>query len=152
MLDLPQELDAIRRALSGEGIEYAVCGGIAMAIHGFTRATEDIDLFIRPESYVRLKEAVAPLGFTFEARPMSFSDGAMEIRRLTKLDPVDGDVLTLDLLLATPASESVWATRKSLVWRGEAVSVVSREGLILLKRFRSSDQDLVDIRHLEIDE
>ena len=149
MFHLPEELDAIRSALARDGIEYAVCGGIAMAIHGFTRATEDIDLFIRPEDFLRLKSAVALLGFTLEARPMTFSNGAMEIRRVSKIDSKDGDVLTLDLLLVTPASESVWSTRTSVVWRGEPVSVVSREGLVMLKTFRSSDQDLVDIRHLE---
>jgi hypothetical protein len=150
--NLPQELDAIRAELARDGIEYAVCGGIAMAVHGFTRATEDIDLFIRPEDYLRVKAAAGRLGFTFEAHPMTLSGGAMEIRRVSKIDSEDGDVLTLDLLLVTPASEDVWATRQSIGWRGEPISVVSREGLIALKRFRSSDQDLVDIRHLESDE
>lgn len=149
MFDLPRELDAIRAALAREGIEYAICGGIAMAVHGYTRATEDIDLLIRPEDFTRVKAAVASLGFRFEANPMSFSQGAMEIRRVSKIDPGDGDVLMLDLLLVTAMSEGVWSTRQSLAWRGEPVSVVSREGLIALKRFRSSDQDLIDIRNLE---
>ena len=149
MLDLPQELDFIRAELARAGIEYAVCGGIAMAVHGFTRATEDIDLFIRPQDFPLVKNAVARLGFTIEARPMMFSNGAMEIRRLSKIDSNDGDVLTLDLLLVTRASENVWQTRQVIEWRGKPVSVVSREGLITLKLFRSSDQDLVDIRHLE---
>ena len=149
MFDLPQELDAIRAELARDGIEYAICGGIAMAVHGFTRATEDIDLLIRPEDWPRVKTAAARLGFKFEAHPMSFSNGAMEIRRISKIDPGDGDVLMLDLLLLTPANEGVWKGRQLLEWRGEPVWVVSREGLIVLKRFRSSDQDLVDIRKLE---
>ena len=149
MFNLPQELDAIRAELARDQIEYAICGGIAMAVHGFTRATEDIDLLIRPEDWARIKTAVARLGFRFEAHPMSFSKGAMEIRRISKIDPADGDVLMLDLLLVTPASEGVWKNRQLLEWRGEPVWVVSREGLIALKRFRSSDQDLVDIRKLE---
>ncbi len=120
-----------------------------MAVHGFTRATEDIDLLIQPADVTRVKDAARRLGFTFEAHPMSFSGGDMEIRRISKIDRIDGDVLMLDLLLVTAASEPVWASRQELQWRGEPVSVVSREGLIALKRFRSSDQDLVDIRHLE---
>ena len=137
MFDLPQELDAIRAELTRDGIEYALCGGIAMAVHGFTRATEDIDLLIRPKDFARVKTAVARLGFTFEARPMTFSGGAMEIRCISKIDRADGDVLILDLLLVTPASEDVWETRQSLPWRGKPMSVVSREGLIALKRSRS---------------
>jgi hypothetical protein len=38
MLDLEAELDAVIGALSRAGIEYAVCDGLAMAIHGFVRA------------------------------------------------------------------------------------------------------------------
>src|SRR6266498_2814906 len=118
MFNLPQELDEIRAELARDGIEYAICGGIAMAVHGFTRATEDIDL-IRPEDWIRVKTAVARFGFKFEAHPMSFSKGEMEIRRISKIDPADGDVLMLDLLLVTPASEDVWKSRQLLEWRGE---------------------------------
>jgi hypothetical protein len=149
VLDLPRELDAIRSALTAVRIEYAVCGGIALAIHGFTRATEDLDLFIRPEDAERVEEVVAPLGFTFKAKPMTFSGGAMHIRRVTKIDASDGDVLTLDLLLVTHASEDVWQTRETVEWRGHPFSVVSREGLIKLKRYRSSEQDLIDIQRLQ---
>ena len=36
---------------------------------------------------------------------MSFSQGATEIRRISKIDPRDGETLMLDLLLVTPAIE-----------------------------------------------
>jgi hypothetical protein len=149
VLDLAEEIDAVRDELTRRGIDYAVCGGIAMAIHGFTRATEDLDLFIRPEDYARVKEAVAARGFTFEALPMSFSSGMVEIRRVSKVDRGDGDVLMIDLLLVTPNTEDVWENRTMLTWRGKPFPVVSREGLIKLKKLRGSDLDLVDIRRLE---
>lgn len=148
MLDLAAEIDSVREALNERGIPYAVCGGIAMAIHGFTRATEDIDLLIRPEDYERVRALVHPLGFKFEARPMNFSGGAMQIRRVTKID-TDGDVLMLDLLLVTSESEDVWQRRETIMWRQRPFSVVDRSGLIKLKRMRGSDQDLIDIRRLE---
>lgn len=37
------------RALQQEGVEYVLVGGVAMNLHGIARATEDVDLFIRPE-------------------------------------------------------------------------------------------------------
>ena len=36
----------VARALQEHGVEYAVIGGIAMALHGFPRATKDIELFL----------------------------------------------------------------------------------------------------------
>jgi hypothetical protein len=149
VLNLLHELAGIVDALSADNIPYAICGGLAMSVHGFTRATEDIDLFVRAEDVDRVENVVMPLGYVVKAKPMNFSSGAMQIRRVSKIDATDGDLLMLDLLLVTEATESAWTTREIREWNDRKISVVSREGLILLKRFRSSDQDLVDIARLE---
>ena len=146
MFDLAAEFEAVLAVLAEREIEYAVCGGMAMAIHGYLRATVDIDLLIRPEVEERVYAAVEPIGYTFRAMPMRFDKGAMEIRRVTKL--VEGDPLMLDLLLVTAQSEGVWRNRQTMTWRGKPVSVVSPEGLIALKLSRSSLQDLADIERL----
>jgi len=39
MLDLYEELKAIISALEENGIDYALCGGLAMAVYGAPRAT-----------------------------------------------------------------------------------------------------------------
>jgi len=86
VLSLYGGLTAIIDTLESQGIQYALCGGIAVAVHGFTRATVDID---------------------------------------------------------------VWETRERLAWRGRPITVVSREGLVKLKKFRGSKLDLADIEYLE---
>ena len=149
MLDLYEELGAIVNALEERGIEYALCGGLAMAVHGFVRATVDIDLLVPADQANAIEQAVAPLGYIIKALPMRFSGGGVEIRRVSKIDSTDGDTMTLDLLLVSPATEDVWSSRQRLTWRGRAVAVVAREGLVKLKRFRSSRQDLADIERLE---
>src|SRR4051794_29386252 len=123
-----------------------------MAVHGFTRATEDIDLLVRPDDLERIYAAVAGLGYLVHAKPMNFKGGDMQIRRVSKIDPTDGDLLTLDLLLVTPASAEVWETREVRTLSGEPVPVVSREGLVTLKKSRGSEQDVVDIKRLLSDE
>jgi len=40
---------SLLRALERERVEYALVGAVAMNLHGIARATEDVDLFIRPE-------------------------------------------------------------------------------------------------------
>jgi hypothetical protein len=59
------------------------------------------------------------------------------------------DFLTLDLLLVTPALREVWASRSTVSWEGGELPVVSREGLIAMKRLRNSGQDQDDIASLE---
>ena len=149
MLDLYEELGAIVAALDERRIEYALCGGLAMAVHGFVRATVDIDLFVPADQAEAVEDAVTGLGYVIKARPMQFHDGAVQIRRVSKIDRTDGDTMILDLLLVTPATEDVWASRQHLTWQGRPIAVVGREGLVKLKRFRGSSQDLADIERLE---
>jgi hypothetical protein len=147
MIDLAEEFEAVISALAEHGIEYAVCGGLAMAIHSLPRATVDIDLMIRPDDEERVYVAVEPLGFRIRATPMHFDHGKMEIRRVTKIDPA-GDTLMLDLLLVTTAYENVWRDRIRVDSEFGSISVVSREGLIELKSGRMSGVDQDDIKRL----
>jgi len=154
MIDLYEEFKSIIAAFDAHGVDYAICGGMAMAVHGFPRATVDIDLLILPEALEEAKQTARELGFTIEAFPMTFAKGAMEIRRLSKIDAETGIVLSLDMLLVTPQLVDVWQSRSEVEWESGRLKVVSREGLIALKVGRSSPQDLADIQRLreEIDE
>ncbi|NKC14096.1 MAG: hypothetical protein GKR94_18490 [Gammaproteobacteria bacterium] len=44
------ELRGICHALAGAGVEYVLIGGAALNVHGIVRATEDIDLMVRPDA------------------------------------------------------------------------------------------------------
>jgi hypothetical protein len=45
-MNIVDELFAIASALAAAKIRYAVCGGIAVTIHGSVRTTKDIDLLV----------------------------------------------------------------------------------------------------------
>lgn len=145
-MDLYLELKELVRALEARSIEYALCGGVALAIHGAPRATQDIDLLLRPEEIDRMREAARACGFTLESFPMDFSSG-LTIQRFTKL--VEGVPLMLDVLFVAGALESVWAGRQTTAFEGGVVRVVSREGLVALKLAAGRPQDIADIKRLE---
>jgi aminoglycoside-2''-adenylyltransferase len=147
MFDLLEELRALIDTLSEREIEYAVCGGLAMGIHGLPRATEDIDLFVRPESVSSVMEVARERGFDLEASPMRFKGGAIEIRRITKVAP--DDVLMLDLLLVTSATEDVWASRVQVRWLYGLIWAVSPDGLVKMKTLSGRPKDLWDIERLK---
>jgi hypothetical protein len=149
MLDLYFELTSIISKLDKAEIPYALCGGLAMAVYGVQRNTVDIDLLIRSENLESVKKVAKGLGYIFEAAPMSFAKGNMEIRRISKIDKTSGDALMLDLLLVTAGVEDVWQSRQQREWEHGSIWVVSRPGLIKLKSFRSSAQDMVDISNLK---
>lgn len=147
VLDLFEEFRALTSTLATEGAEYALCGGMAMAVHGAPRATVDIDLLVSAPALPGVVTVARRLGFSVEALPMTFVDGAVVIRRFSKLD--GDDLLSLDLLVVTPATQAVWETRQLVEWEDGRLCVVSREGLVALKRLRGSAQDVADIARLE---
>ncbi|MDQ2936233.1 MAG: nucleotidyltransferase family protein [Acidobacteriota bacterium] len=149
MLDLYDEFHKLVRLLEEHEIAYALCGGLAMAVHGRPRATIDIDMLILAESLQRVVPLVAKLGYDVRGSDLSFAKGAIEIRRVSKIDSESGDLLSLDLLLVTPEVRSVWESRIKLSWEGGKLSVVSQSGLISLKLLRASGQDLDDIKALQ---
>ena len=149
MFDLYEEFNSIVAALEEHGIDYAVCGGLAMAVHGLPRATVDIDLLILSESLEEVRGLARTLGYTIEAFPMTFSRGAIEIRRLSKIDQDTGIVLSLDMLLVTPEIVEIWQSRTEVAWEAGSLWVVSRRGLMALKSLRSNAQDLADIERLK---
>jgi hypothetical protein len=148
VMDILGELKELIAKLKQEKIEYALCGGLAMAIYALPRATLDIDLLIEASSLESTRRAVKDLGFTFEAVPMEFHGGTIHIRRLSKIEPGTGETLILNLLIVTPEIKSAWDSRTKVEWEHGDISVVSPEGLILLKSFRGSGQDQDDINFL----
>ena len=148
MLDLYEELQKLIAALDSNEIDYALCGGIAMAIYNRPRATIDIDLLIAAESLDRVIEIAKELEYTIRGLDMTFANEAIEIRRVSKIDKETGIVLSLDMLLVTPEIRPIWDSRVQANWEGGKLSVVSRDDLIALKRLSGRPQDLADISAL----
>ena len=148
MFDIDEELFKLAAVLSESEIEYALCGGMAMAVHGRLRTTIDIDLLIQSDSLDEVLRIAKSLGYNLRGKDMSFANGAVEIRRVSKIDPEDGELLSLDLLLVTPDTSESWESRVEAEWEGGRLSVVSTSGLIALKQLRGSKQDLADIEAL----
>lgn len=146
-MDLVDELRKLVAGLDEQEIDYALCGGgMAMGVYGLARATIDIDLLILSDSLDEVLSVAKALGYNIRGKDMSFANA--EIRRVSKVDPADGELLPLDLLLVTPDIIEVWESRVEAEWEGGKLSVVSAKGLIALKQLRGSDQDLVDIKAL----
>lgn len=144
-VDLIAELQRIGAALNDAGVEYALCGGLAVAVHGHARATQDIDLLVRADQIPAAVQVATALGFDLPALPMQM--GATPITRRSRI--VGTTVLPLDLLHTSPETDDVLSTRIAVPWRGGILWSVSREGLIRMKRLAARPQDLADIAALE---
>ncbi len=145
-MTLIEELAAVIGALEQANVEYALVGGLAVAVWGVARATKDIDLLVEKGDAQRALEAARGCGFTLEAFPMEFEDG-MEMRRLSKIDG-DGGLLSVDFLLVGPAQRPTWDGRQRVPFQSGSISVASRDGLIAMKLAAGRTQDLADVQRL----
>jgi hypothetical protein len=102
-----------------------------MAIHGFPRATIDIDLLIGASDLERAWALARENAYDVEGLPRLY---------------------TLDLLLVTEQLANVWTDRELIEWEQGKTWVVSKAGQVELKRISGRPQDLVDIERLEAED
>ena len=142
-------MHAISAALSRAEVRYAVCGGVAVTIHGATRSTKDIDVLIAPEDRDRALDAVRPLGFRFAALPLVFEEGTPRERHVQRVSKIVGtDHLVLDLLLAQASFQGCLDGALEVALPEGPLVVVSRDVLLRMKRLAGRAQDLADIEKL----
>jgi hypothetical protein len=152
-VNLVDELHAIVQALAGASLPYAVCGGIAVTIHGATRTTKDIDLLVDRADVPRILEVLATLGYTIVALPMTFDAGTERERYVQRVSKVDsGHHLVVDLILAEAAFVGLLADRVEIELPAGRLTVVSRDVLLKMKRLAARAQDLADLEKLAGDD
>jgi hypothetical protein len=149
MLDIYDEFSRLVKEFEENSIDYALCGGLAVSVHGFLRATVDIDFVVLVESVNAIKKVVNKLGYLLEAEPMNFSNGKVKIHRFTKIDKEGGDYMPLDLLILSNDLMHIWEKRERLPFENGFVKVLNKEALIELKLLRNSFQDKQDIQQLK---
>jgi hypothetical protein len=149
MPTLLDEFRSITAALNGADIEYAVCGGWAMAIHGLLRATVEIDLLVLAEDLEKAFKVARSCGYDVEGLPLSFDHGAFELRRISKVDQHSRELITVDFLLVTEIYKDVWDTKELTESEFGPMKVVSKAGLIKMKMLAGRNKDLLDIKELE---
>ena len=151
-MNLKQELLQAVSALNGSSVPYALCGGMAVVLHGYPRLTRDIDLLIRPQDLAAAKTALATIGFSLPAGIIPFDAGKPHEREVFRVSKATGtELLTIDLLLLPRFLEDMWQDRETYEIEGTMVHVVSRAGLIAMKRVAGRPRDLGDIAGLEDD-
>ncbi len=144
MQSLESELLELVQLFNREKIDYALCGGMAVAIHGYPRFTKDIDFLVSPDSLNHARSTAATLGFLDESGKIPFPDS--DAYRILKIE--GSDFRILDLLVPKRLDTIAWQKRQWFDWNGLPICVVSVEGLVEMKRAAGRDVDLLDIKNL----
>src|ERR1022692_736394 len=107
-MNLTDEFTAMVVGLQTANIEFAVCGAMAMGMHGFPRFTKDIDFLVQEQDLPAILDIATKRGFDDEVEVLSLGPTTRrtcEIRRINKFQGEDH--LMLDLLLVIPPLHDV---------------------------------------------
>ena len=138
------------QALERNEVEYLLVGGYAVILHGYTRTTGDMDIWVNPseENYNRLVKAFQSFGMpVFDMTEKNFLDTSKFDVFTFGTSPISIDIMTkvkgLSFKEAFPEAASIELDE------GLSVRLLSREDLLKAKRASGRAKDFNDIRHLE---
>lgn len=149
-VNLVDELYAVSAALIQARVRHALCGGVAVTIHGATRSTKDIDILVAPDDLQRALDAVRPLGFQYAALPLVFGEGTERERHVQRVSKISGqEHLILDFIQERAALAGLLEGAVEVTTPEGPIVVVSREALFRMKRLAGRPQDIADLEKLE---
>jgi hypothetical protein len=140
---------ALLQELSDAGVRYLVVGAHAMAVHGFPRATQDLDVWIDRDSGNAGKalQALSTFGAPLDTLGVTTDDlttPGMVIQ--IGLPPNRIDVLTA--ISGVDDFSAAWEARVEHVIRGRAIPFLDLERLRQNKRASGRRKDLADLEQL----
>ncbi len=148
-MEIIKELCAVAGAFADHGVSYAVCGGLAVAIHGRPRMTIDIDFIVAANELATAVEAAASVGFDDVTGWVQLPGAMWGINRLYRINKVHGsELLTLDLLEIDSAENELLANRQVFELEGQHLVVLSKSALVKMKEGTGRTKDKLDVEML----
>lgn len=146
--------------MEDKGIRYVVVGGVAVVLHGFVRATMDLDLVVSldPANARKFLDLVKELGYRPKI-PVPLEQFADPAKRQEWIETKGMRVFSLhhskriqelvDVFTKEPIPfEELYAHRIRVPVEGISINIASRQDLKILKQAAGRPQDLQDIAAL----
>jgi Nucleotidyl transferase of unknown function (DUF2204) len=144
MMDTPYE--KLLAKLARAEVKFIIVGGVAVALNGFVRTTEDVDILIEAstDNIVRLLNELGDFG-EGHARELSVGDFSDSEGAIRIVEDFPLDVFTI--MRGKRYADLIGATKTTRIDDGE-VRYLNAEGLIALKGNSQRDQDRIDVSAL----
>jgi len=155
------DIEGVLDALDSAHVRYLVVGGVAVVLHGYLRATADLDLVLHleRENVLRAVEALTSLGYRPRAPvdPRAFAEPETRQRWVRERNLMVFSLWSdahpgfeVDIFVEEPFDfEAVYGRSLRVPLERIEASVISLEDLIALKRGAGRPLDLEDIAALE---
>ncbi len=144
---MPPDFLELLSAFLDAGVDFLLVGGHAVGAHGLPRATDDLDVWVRPTSDNAARVFAALARFGAPLRDVSPADFAKDdtIYQIG-VPPLRVDVLTG---IEGVRFDTAWPRRTMVAVGRLSVPVIGRDDLLTNKRAAGRPQDLADVARLE---
>jgi hypothetical protein len=146
-LGLPEDFRELFGLLNANDVSYLLVGGYAVGNYGYSRATNDIDIFVAsdPENAHRLVKALSEFGFGESAL-----DHDIFLKK-NSLVVLGVEPLAIDILnyLAGIDFTEAYSRRVMVDDEGLEIGTISLDDLLTNKRATGRLKDLADVEYLE---
>lgn len=144
-----KEVRTFLKLLNTSNVQYMIIGGVAVNVHGFTRATGDLDIWYNPtnENFVNLIQAINEFGFETSEIENAISDPLKAFIRI----PLDNFYVELLAVIDGKLNyEDVYSRTYDFKLDDHLeVKVIGYDDLIQNKIMSRRAKDLEDIAQLE---
>jgi hypothetical protein len=153
------DLRALLAALQDGQVRFVVIGGVAVAAHGYLRATEDLDIVPDPdrENLRRLSNVLVMLEATLPLAGGRTFDPAVDASQLRRgssltLDTIHGGLDVVQRVPNAPSYEELDEQAVDSDLLGVPVRICSLAALRQMKESRGNSQDRADLENLPLAE
>jgi predicted nucleotidyltransferase len=138
------DIKDLLRSLNDHSVRYVIIGATAFPVHGYARATLDVDVFIEPTKENARHTWAALQRFGYDVTDLTVED------MLTKKILIRQYWLETDVhpFVAGVTFEQVWANRVEGMIGGTPTWFASLDDLIAMKQAAGRPKDLEDLRAL----
>jgi len=138
--------ESLLSSLNAHSVDYVIIGATAFPVHGYARATLDIDVFIRPTRENAERTLTALRAFGYDVTELTVDD------LVTKKVLIRQYVVELDVhpFVKGATFDEVWQRRVSGMFGRVPVAYASLEDLIAMKVAAGRPKDLEDLKALRL--
>ena len=138
------DTESLLKSLKDHKVRFVVIGATAFPVHGYSRATLDIDIFIKPEIPNAVKTLSALKDFGYDVSDITV-DELLKKKILIRQYLVETDIHPF---VKGVSFDEVWQNRVKAKFGDTFVWFASLDDLIKMKKAAGRPKDLEDLKYL----
>ena len=152
--------EEVFKALNRAKVDYAICGGLAVVLYGYTRLTADLDLVVglEKENLMKLYDTLIRLNYRIRI-PIKRDDFIQKDKlskfaeeknmKVVSFHNLKDPFQTVDIGVNLPDISELLKKKKYMKAENLAIPIISIDDLIKMKKDLARYRDLTDVENLE---